>query len=125
MKKIHDVYFPRYDDDVVSERRTLFHLPVGDRAWTAGDSLRLLASPRFPRCKTGVLIDVRQARLCSEIDADLAKLCAADRAAYLASWDVLHPGLPSAADPTVLRIEFRYGAWEADPTDSPEWSLAS
>lgn len=125
MKTIHEVRFPRYHADVTSQRRTLFHMPVDGQAWAIGDGLRLIAHPNFPRCKIGVLVDVRQERLLEGIDADLGKLCAADRAEYLARWDALRPELPSAADPVVWRIEFRYGMWEADPTDCPEWSLAS
>lgn len=125
MKTIHEVRFPRHHDDVNSEKRTLFHMPVDGQTWAIADGLRLLAAPNFPRCKIGVLTSVRQVRLLDELDADIAKLGNTDQAKYLAHWDTLHPELPSADNPTVWRIEFRYGAWEADPTDSPEWSLAS
>jgi hypothetical protein len=125
---IHEVRFPRFHDDVMSEKRTLFHSPIDTEASgvpKVGDGLRLLAAPNFPRCKIGNLIDVRQVRLLDELGADLVKLCAGDRAEYLARWDALHPDLPSADNPVVWRIEFRYGMWESDPTDPPEWSLAS
>jgi hypothetical protein len=117
----HEVRFPRYHEDVNSERRTLMHIPIDDCAWAIGDELRLLAAPGFPRCKVGVLTDVRQVRLLDDLDADLGKLGEVDRAGYLARWDALHPELPSASDPVVWRIEFRYGRAE----DPPEWSLAT
>jgi hypothetical protein len=127
MKTIHMISFPHYQDHVFLERRTLFHMPIDEQPWAIGDDLRLLAAPNFPRCKVGVLTDVRQVRLLAELDADLAKLCVANRAEYLARWDALHPKLPAAADPMVWRIEFRYGVSESDPpeSDPPEWSLAS
>jgi hypothetical protein len=122
MNTIHEIHFPRFHEDVMSERRTLFHMPVDEQPWAKGDELRLLAAPNFPRCKIGTLIDVRQVRLLDDLDAVLVKLGAVDRAEYLARWDTLHPKLPSADDPMVWRIEFRYGGWDSDP---PEWSLAS
>jgi len=127
MTTTHEVRFPRYHDDVESERRTLFHAVVDGHAWAAGDGLYLRAEPGFPRCKVAVLADVRQVHLLAELDADLGKLAAKDRADYLARWDDLHPELPSEGDPLVWRIEFRYGMWKepGDPPDPPEWSLAS
>jgi hypothetical protein len=125
MKTIHEVHFPRYRDDIASEKRTLFHMYIDDHVWSVGDGLRLLAAPNFPRCKVGVLTDVRWVKLLAELEADLPKLCAADRSDYLTRWDLLHPSLASVNDPVVLRIEFRYGMWESDPTDPPEWSLAA
>ncbi len=119
---VHEIRFPRFSDDVMSEKRTLFHMPVDGQTWKVGDGLRLLAAPNFPRCKIGVLTDVRQVQLLAELEADIERIVA-DRAEYLARWDAVHPDLPSADDPLVWRIEFRYGAW-GDPTDPPEWSLA-
>jgi hypothetical protein len=144
LHQIHRIRFPRYVDDIVSERRTLFHMPVGivcscsgDPAdpdytrsqrckvhvWTVGDEIRLL-DPDSPRCKIGVLIDVRQVRLLAVLDVDLTKLGQPERASYLASWDALHPDCRRSTDPVVWRIEFRYGI-EEDPKDPPEWSLAA
>lgn len=126
MKTIHEIRFPNYQDDIMSEKRTLFHNPVDDgHAWQVGDGLRLIAHPSLPRCKIGTLIDVRQVRLLAELDVDLVKLGVTERGEYLARWDALHPEFPFKDDPLVWRIEFRYGAWESDPTDPPEWSLAS
>lgn len=125
--RIHDVCFPFYDDDVMSGRRTLFHMPVGTRteAWIVGDGLWLLSKPRSPRRKIGVVVDARKLHLRTElVSADLPKLCAPDIAAYLMRWDALHPELPSSIDPLVWRIEFRYDAW-GRPDDPPEWSIAS
>jgi hypothetical protein len=119
---IHEVRFPNFHDDVMSEKRTLFHMPLDGQIWKVGDGLRLMTVPNFPRCKTGVVTDVRQVHLIAELDADLGKLCAADRAEYLARWDALHTDVPSEGDPLVWRIEFRYSVW-ADP-EPPEWSIA-
>lgn len=119
----HEVLFPRYDEDVIGERRTLFHALSDGQEWRVGDRLRLLVQPNFPRCKIGVLIDVRQVQLLDELDADITKLGSVDRAAYLASWDKLHLDSPSCLNPTVWRIEFRYGK-ESDIPDPPEWSMA-
>jgi hypothetical protein len=126
--RIHEVQFPRWFDDVMRERRTIFHVPPDAGPYGVGDALRLLAHPNFPRCKVGVLTSVRRVSLLAELDADLGGLCAADRAEYLARWDAVNPELPSADDPVVWRIEFRYGAWVPDPAglpDPPEWSLAT
>jgi hypothetical protein len=120
MKMVHEVHFPRFRDDVATERRTLFHVPVDDHPWAVDDALRLLEAPNFPRCKVGVITIAAKVRLLETIDADLAKLCA-DRDAYLARWDALYPEAASTLDPVVWRIEFRYG----DPAAPPEWSLAS
>lgn len=119
MKGIHEIEFPRYRDDVMTQRRTLLHVPVDDHypAWTVGDDLHLLAAPGYPRCAVGVVTHVGQVRLLDGIDADLPKLCAG-RDEYLSRWDALHPDLSSARDPVVWRIEFRY----ADP---PAWSMAT
>lgn len=125
-KAIHEIRFPRYHDDINSEKRTLLHVPMEGQIYSVGDGLRLLAAPGFPRCKIGVLTNVHQVHLLAELDADLGKLGGIDRADYLARWDALHPDLPSEADPVVWRIEFRYGMWETDDLpDPPEWSLAS
>lgn len=120
----HEVQFPRYATDVNARRRTLFHMVVDHQSWAVGDTIRLLAHPSFPRCAIGVLTSVRQVKLLAELDDDLAKLGEVDREGYLASWDVLHPELPSAADPIVWRIEFHYGSTDRPP-DPPEWSLAA
>ena len=122
MRTIHKVHFPNYAT-IVLEKRTLFHMPVDGKPWAIGDGLRLLGEPNFPPGKVGVLTDVRQVRLLDELDVDLPKLGGIDRAQYLASWTGLHPGL--SVDLLVWRIEFRYGGWESDPTDPPEWSLAA
>ena len=87
----------------MSERRTLFHAPVDDKTWATGDRLYMLewGGYSYAHRKIGTLIDVRQVRLLAELDADIVKLCTADRAAYLACWDVLHPKLSSVEDPMV------------------------
>jgi hypothetical protein len=125
MKRIHNLQFPRFHDDIMSERRTLFHVPLDEHVWKTGDGLRLLSAPNFPRCKIGILTSVRQVRLRAELDADFSKLAVMDPDEYLARWDLLHPELPSSGNPGVWRIEFCYGPWEVDPSDPPEWSLVS
>ena len=126
-KSVHAVKFPRWHEDIMMEKRTLFHAPIREALWKVGDSLRLLATPNFPRCKIGCVTDVRQVQLLDALDADLVKL-STDRDDYLARWDALHPDAPSVGNPTVWRIEFQYGAWvtdpNGDPNDPPEWSLA-
>ncbi len=126
MRTTHEVRFPNYLDDVGSERRTLFHVPVvEDQSWAVGDCLLLFAALSFSPGKVGTLTNVRQVRLLAELDADLARLRAASRSEYLARWDALHPRLPSVDDPTVWRIEFRYAAWDSGFPASPKWSSAS
>lgn len=130
MTSVHEVRFPRFHDDVVTRRRTIFHMPVDGKTWTVGEALRLAADQRCPPrtwnvpFMVGVLTDVRQVRLLAELDADLASISNVDRAAYLARWDTLHPALPSIADPIVWRIAFRYGE-ASDLPDPPEWGLAA
>lgn len=122
-KTIHEVHFPRYDTDVNSRKRTLFHMTVDEQTWDVDDELRLIAHPNFPRCACAILTNVRQVKLLAELEGDLAKLGEVNRESYLASWDALHPELPSTSDPTVWRIEFRYSIADQQP-DPPEWSLA-
>jgi hypothetical protein len=111
MKTIHSLHFPRFHDDIMTERRTLFHVTIDEHVWSIGDGLRLLAAPNFPRAKVGILTDVRQARLRAELAADCSKLAVTDPDEYLARWDALHLELPSSGDPVVWRIEFCY--WPA------------
>lgn len=117
MTTIHEVQFPNYSATILSGRRSLFHMPIDDYAWAIGDELRLVAARGYPRCLVGVLTEVRQVHLLAELDADLVKLCA-DRDAYLANWDKIQPDLPSADDPWVWRIAFRFAS-------TSEWSLAT
>ena len=105
--KMHEIQFPRYDADIRTEHRTLFHLPLDADPVAPGDGL-LLRSSNSPRCKLGVITDVRELRLRDELDADLGALAATDRDEYLARWDALHPELPSEDDPAMWRVAFRY-----------------
>lgn len=122
MKVVHEINFPRYHDDVMSERRTLFHMTVRSRSFDVGDGLRL-AVPNLPRCKVAVVKKVDRVPLCPISDDDLRRLNVDDAASYLARWDELHPEVPSSGNPEVWRIEFEYGMWK-DSDDPPEWSLA-
>ncbi len=125
MKPFRPVTFQRFNAHIQSERRTLFHVPVNHQTWAIGHGLILLCSTATDnRYKLGVVTDARQVRLIAELDADLIKLDTG-RTTYLAAWDAIHTALPSDGDPLVWRIEFRYGTPPMDPTDAPEWSLAS
>ena len=118
----HEIRFPRYAEDVLTKKRTLFHMPTG--AFAVGDGLSLCAAPNFPRAAAAVITKVDQARLCDLTAEDLVLLNVADAAFYLASWDTLYPELPSNSNPLVYRIEFRYGWPTDDGKPDPEWCLA-
>jgi len=120
MKTTHRVLFPRFSDDIVSERRTLLYAPLETRDWKSGDTILMYAAPNGIPGKQGVLTSVRSVALDAELDADLGKMCVPGRAEFLAHWDAAHPGMPAASNPLVCRIEFRYTPWRPDP----EWSLA-
>lgn len=124
-RTVHEVTFPRFDADIISRRRTLFHVPVENLMWSVGEEIRLITRDGITRCEVGILTSVRQVRLLAELDADLPMLGNVDRVLYLASWDALHH-VPSITDPTVWRIEFRYGiAANDERPDPPEWSLGA
>lgn len=123
-KTSHAVRFPRYNEDINTRKRTLFHVLVDNEEWAVGDDLRLgIANSNFLCIQVGVLTDVRQVHLLADLDADLAKLGNVDRDMYLASWDQTHPDRLASSDPLVWRVEFRYVRELSQ--DPPEWSLAS
>jgi hypothetical protein len=129
MKAVHEVRFPRYSEDVMSEKRTIFHV-LGENAanrqpFSVGDGLRLLAAPNFPRCKVATITKVDRVQLCQIDDDDLRRLNVPDAATYLSCWDALHPEVPSIGNPEVWRIEFEYGVSKDDGAPVPEWCLAS
>jgi hypothetical protein len=125
---VHEVRFPRYSEDVMSEKRTLFHALDGNAAngqpFSVGDGLHLLAAPNFPRCVVAVIKKVDRVQLCPISGLDQRCLNVPDAATYLARWDALHPDAPSIGNPEVWRIEFEYGRSKDDGAPVPEWCLA-
>lgn len=129
---ISTIYFPRFNEDISTELRTLFHMPLGGRVWKMGDMVRLTPTAVslqdrgvYLEDKVAVVTDVRLVRLLAELDVDLGKLAALDRAEYLSRWDTLHPEWPSSGDPRAWRIEIRYTPEQSNLLDPPAWSLAS
>jgi hypothetical protein len=116
----HEVCFPRYAQDIRTQKRTLFHMSKG--LWLVGDTLLLCADPTFPEVARAIVTWVDRAKLRELSAEDLRLLNRDDAAAYFASWDALHPEMPSSDDPLVYRIEFRYTVGDSP---SPEWCLAS
>lgn len=119
----HKVRFPRYDEDIRTQWRTLFHTPAG--TWSTGDTLLLCAALNLPAWARATITEVDHVRLLRDLSADDLRLLNRDDAAsYFASWDAIHPGMPVSSNPLVCRIEFRYDRPERDDP-SPEWHTAA
>lgn len=117
----HEIRFPRYDEDIKTKKRTLFHWLTDNIR--VGDTLYLITDPRFPRANFAKITKVTKVQLCDLNPEDLVMLNVEDAATYLARWDAVHPDNLSSSNPTVYRIEFEYGRPQ-DGDDPPEWSLA-
>jgi hypothetical protein len=124
-KDLRTIVFPRWSEDVATERRVLVHVP-SDQSWFAvGDSLVLVPS-RHSFGKAATVVEVTRGQLVELLadDLPLLNLGPGDVAAYSARWDRANPRHPIASDPTVWRVVFRYDPSPRDG-DPPEWSLAS
>lgn len=119
------IVFPRWNEDIATERRTVLHLSteaVG--AFAIGD--RLIVVPSATTIgKRATIVEVNQARLAECLAGDLALLGLgpADAEAYHTRWDRTNPKHPLSSDPMIWRIVFRYDQGDVD--DPPEWSLAA
>jgi hypothetical protein len=105
----HSVVFPRFQEDVASKKRTLYHEPLGETGGLeVGDRLILTPHENFPRGVATVVTAIDRVRLKELPEADLEKLAVGSREEYLSRWDAAFPHESSSEDPQVWRIEFRY-----------------
>ena len=117
----HTIVFPRYRQDIESQRRTLFHWAAMDEVFEPGHRLLIPPHHNFPRASPAVVTRVDEVRLLDVTDEDLAKIGvhwqdadaadprAAARVAYWSRWDAANPDVLAATNPLVQRVEFRYG----------------
>jgi hypothetical protein len=105
---------PRWEEDIVSRRRTLIHLPSTptDIEPRVGDSI--IAFPyRAPGPRVMIeIVEVSAVPLCESSLGDwtLLNLPADDSGvqAYRTRWDATNPDLPWETNPIVWRVVFRY-----------------
>lgn len=124
------IFFPRWEEDIATRKRTLVHLPAGESCPTVGDTVRITG---WHYARGLVLVtQVAQIRLWTTLNEDedwaLLNLPRSSPAldeesllTYSARWDGAHPDAPWKSNPLVWRVEFRY---LPDPSPA-EWSLAS
>lgn len=113
----YPIVFPRYQEDVESKRRTLFHLPESDTGRpNVSDEMVITPHENFPRGKAAVVTDVSLVELASLPDADLEKLGGVSREEYFQRWNALFPDNQLPSNPKVWRVEFSYGRL---PSDTP------
>jgi hypothetical protein len=96
------VVFPRYAEDIISQRRTLFHA-VDDKA-KVGEQLCLVGHHGACRGIVATVVDVRRVHF-GELSAEDEVKLNCSKADYLARWMKLHPD----SGDWVFAIEFRYG----------------
>ncbi len=120
------IVFPRWNEDIASERRTVLHLVAEGAEFAVGDRLLVVPTANL-RGKSAAVVEVRRVRLVEYLVDDLPFLglsdSQADAEAYQARWDRTNPQHPISSDPMIWRIVFRYD--RDGLNDSPEWSLAS
>lgn len=118
------IVFPRWNEDIATERRTVLHLSTEVADFAVGDRLLVVPLPDRPG-KSATIVEVRWVRLmeCLVDDLPLLGLGSADAEAYHTRWDRTNPKHPLSSDPRIWRIVFRYD--RDGLNDSPEWSLAA
>lgn len=68
----YPIVFPRYQEDIESNRRTLFHLPESDSCRAnVLDEMVITPHENFPRGKAAFVTDVSLVELASISDTDL------------------------------------------------------
>src|SRR5512142_2134199 len=102
--------FPYWERDILTKKRTLYHMP-GDTVFvpTPGSLLRLFdSSDRWREGLYATVAQVSSYHFQDMSDEDLQKLCVSSKREYAQRWDAMHPETPFADNPLVWRIEFSY-----------------
>lgn len=144
--------FPRLNEDVLTKKRTLFHLPScafdGIPSPAPDDSMWILpiddvGKSTVPVVASVVITSATQVHLADSMTEDgdwlLLNLPRGSSArdaesllAYSQRWDAANPDAPWATNPLVWRLEFRYDdlavfamwRWARVDLDAPAFALA-
>jgi hypothetical protein len=105
------IVFPRFEEDIHTQNRTLFHLILkeNDHPILKDHVLLLLVSHQAAtRGVQAFVTSTAKVNLLEISDEDLVKLGDITKEEYFARWDVIHPDSLAASNPEVWRIEFKY-----------------
>jgi hypothetical protein len=112
--EIYIVIFPRYEEDVLTHKRTLFHLPLNTVNIPKLGSLTILIPEWFTNVlRASVVITHLSKVLLKDLpDEDLNLLAVESREDYFKRWEVLHMANPLENPQEVWRIQFNYVNWD-------------
>lgn len=105
------IAFPRFEEDILTQNRTLFHLILkeDDHPILKDNVLLLLVDHQAAmRGIQAFVTSTTQVNLLEISDEDLVKLGGITKEEYFARWDAIHPDSLAASNPGVWRIEFKY-----------------
>ena len=111
--KLSGVQFPRYEEDVLTHKRTLFHIPATAEVTPVVGSMIILLPEDSDPTKTPVIITHLDKVLLENLpDEDLSLLAVGSREDYFKRWEALHMANPLEISQEVWRIQFSYVTWD-------------